>query len=153
MPSVKELLDLADIGYEPYARVPAKGIYITTANQLIGSYADERAFVHATKEYRGWQAHHVVETQDLGRLHIHDLSPSRDDQLCVLLPERAHVGRINSILRNRVPLNEGFSPSQLLSAYNEAYSVMGDYCGGGENLIRRELLAIVRATFKAFSLI
>jgi len=31
----------------------------------------------------------------------------------------------------------------LLEAYRSAYDLIGDYCGGGENLIRHELVEIV----------
>ncbi len=153
MTTVTELLDLAGVGYAQFTASAVSGIYITTGNQLIGTFADERSFVKSTSDYHGWQAHHVVETQDLRRLNLQTVSPSRDNQLCVLLPERAHIGRINSILRNRVPLGEQFTPMQLLEAYSEAYAIMGDYCGSGERIVRKELVGIVRATLKAHGLV
>jgi len=45
------------------------------------------------------------------------------------------------------------SPLQLLNAYSDAYELIGDYCGGGERLIKHELLEIVRATFREHNLI
>ena len=67
-----------------------------------------------TGEYRGWQAHHVVEKQDLGRLGVAHLFPPENDQLCVLLPERTHIGRINSVLRRQNPLGVQASARELL---------------------------------------
>jgi len=36
----------------------------------------------------------------------------------------------------------------LLEAYRSAYDLIGDYCGGGEKLIRHELVEIVKAIFR-----
>jgi hypothetical protein len=153
MPTVEQILDLAAFPFERFAPAGAAAVYITQGNQLIGTYKVLCRFRASTEDYRGWQAHHVLETQDLDRLAIAAASPSRDDQLCVLLPERAHIGRINSMLRRHAPMGVTMSPRDLLAAYAEAYELMGDYCGGGEKLIRTELLAIVRATLHAFRLI
>ena len=71
-----------------------------------------------------------------------------EDQLCVLLPERAHVGRVNSILRRENSTRYQATAQELRRAYAEAYSLIGDYCAGGEKGIKRELLAIVDAEFQ-----
>ncbi|HEX6013210.1 MAG TPA: hypothetical protein VFY87_15700, partial [Geminicoccaceae bacterium] len=112
-PLVAQVMASARIKHEPFAMKrngvviarPA-GVVMTAANQLLGSYADLRRFqvTDITGEYRGWQAHHVVEKQDLDRLGVAHLFPPENDQLCVLLPERAHIGRINSVLRRQNPL-------------------------------------------------
>jgi hypothetical protein len=86
----------------------------------------------------------VVEYQDLERLGVAVKFPDYKEQLTVLLPEVAHIQRINSILRNQAPMRAVLKASDLLSAYVSAYSLMGDYCGGGEQKIRAELMA--RAT-------
>jgi hypothetical protein len=74
--------------------------------------------------------------------------PPRDRQVCVLLPERAHRGRINSRLRTVLPIDTTISVDDLIEAYDDAYWVVGDYCGGGSLLIRRELVAIVKTVLK-----
>jgi hypothetical protein len=89
----------------------------------------------------------------LDRLGISSLFPPEQDQICVLLPERAHVGRINSLLRRENPkglhhiLGVNAIAREFLEGYKSAYELMGDYCGGGERLIRQELIAIVTAIF------
>jgi hypothetical protein len=153
MPDVLATLKLANIGFERFEEAASGRVYLTTGHQLIGTYTDLRAFRQVTSAYHGWEAHHVVETQDLSRLNIAQSSPSRNEQLCVLLPKLAHRDRINGVLRSYVQVNQIVTAVELLEAYTEAYDVIGDYCGGGERLIQRELLAIVRATFKAFDLI
>jgi hypothetical protein len=45
------------------------------------------------------------------------------------------------------PTNLHASVAQLRQAYRAAYSLIGDYCGGGEIPVRRELMAIVDAIF------
>lgn len=156
-PFVAQVLITAAIKHQPFVMerngtVIARllGVVVTTANQLLGSYADLKRFQRADSsgEYRGWQAHHIVEEQDLGRLGIAHLFPARDDQLCVLLPERAHIGRTNSILRRQNPIGMRVTVAELKSAYRLAYSMIGNYCGGGEAPIRMELMAIVDAIFR-----
>ena len=111
MLTVSELLDRAGIKYEPYAPAKVLPVYLTLGNQLIGTYAVLESYrtLDGTPKgnhwHQGWQAHHVVEKQDLARLQVEHLAASSDDQLCVLLPERAHIGRINSRLRKLRPLS------------------------------------------------
>jgi hypothetical protein len=143
-----QLLAAAGVRSRKFAEWPTGNILLTAANQLIGSYAELRRFQTSRPVYLGWQAHHIVETQDLERLGVASRFPGRDDQICVLLPERAHIGRINSILRNQNPSSMKVTASDLRRAYGDAYSMMGDYCGGGEAAIRRELMAIVEAVFR-----
>lgn len=153
MTDVAQLLGLAGIRHETYSQAQPELVYLTLGNQLIGTYKSLRKFCSACSDYHGWQAHHVVETQDLDRLNIASAAPARDAQLCVLLPERAHIGRINSVLRRQAPIGSMATPRELVAAYKEAYALMGDYCGGGELLIQRELVGIVRATFRSFQLL
>jgi hypothetical protein len=162
MPSAAEVLRAAKIRHQPFAmrrngglvaRPP--GVVLTAANQLLGSYADIKRFQRSavTGDYRSWQAHHVVEEQDLGRLDVSHLFPDRDGQLCVLLPERAHIGRINSILRHQNATGAQVTAAELRNAYRLAYSMIGNYCGGGEMAIRTELTAIVDAVFRLARLV
>lgn len=153
MLSVPEILKLAEISHETFGPAGTKPVFLTAGNQLIGTFKNLSAFRDSTKDYHGWHAHHVVETHDLGRLNVTTAAPSRKDQLCVLLPERAHIGRVNSLLRTNQPIRTSVTARELLASYREAYDLIGDYCGGGEKLIREELLSIVRATFRAFQLI
>jgi len=152
MPSVEQLLKLGEVESEPLASARSGKVLITQGNQLIGTYADLCKFRSTDSAYAGWQAHHVFETQDLERMHVDHVAPGRDDQLCVLLPERAHIGRINSVLRRYAPLGMILTPRSLLDAYREAYDLVGDYCGGGELMIKRELVGIVKGTLRAYRL-
>jgi hypothetical protein len=127
---------------------PVPGVYCTAAGQFIASYSDLKRFQSENRTYFGWHAHHIVESQDLQRLGVVDQSAPRNDQVCVLLPERSHIGRINSILRRQNPDGVAVTASELRGAYSLAYSTMGDYCGGGEEQIRQELLAIVGGTLR-----
>ena len=42
---------------------------------------------------------------------------------------------------------------ELLTAYEPAYSLIGNYCGGGEQKIRAELTAVARVIFRRAGLI
>jgi hypothetical protein len=68
--------------------------------------------------------------------------------LTVLLPQAAHVTRVNSVLRNQAPMNAVMSMGDLLIAYAAAYALMGNYSGGGGQNIRAELMAIARAILR-----
>jgi hypothetical protein len=146
--SVTEVLLTAGVKFSVYAGCPAGSVYLTNANQLIGTYKNLEAFRTGDGAYAGWHVHHVVEDDDLQRLGVSTHAPAYPDQLCVLIPERAHVGRINSILRRENPTRYQATGQELRRAYAEAYRMIGDYCGGGEAKIRNELLAIVDAEFQ-----
>jgi hypothetical protein len=139
---------MARVKYSAYPHCLAGNIYQTDANQLVGSYKDLRAFRKTDRNYASWQAHHVLEYDDLDRLGIRNHAPAYNDQLCILLPKQAHVKRINSILRGDNPPKYQATARELRSAYADAYELMGDYCGGGEAKIRKELLDIISAEFQ-----
>lgn len=155
---VREILTSAHVGFEnftpPSGNLRPAGVYITSANQLLGTFGNLERFQRSEKAYFGWHKHHIVEKQDLDRLGIGGLFPPEQDQICVLLPERAHVGRINSLLRRENPqglhhpLGVNALARAFLQGYKSAYDLIGDYCGGGERSIRQELMAIVAAIFR-----
>ena len=95
---VRDILRSAHVGFQRYtfpgARLQPAGVYITSGNQLVGTFSNLERFQRAEKAYFGWHKHHIVEKQDLDRLGISGLFPPEQEQICVLLPERAHVGRI-----------------------------------------------------------
>ena len=146
MSHVTEILISASIRFETMPGRP--GIYLTAANQLIGEYGVVRRLKTLDRVYNGWEAHHVVEKQDLDQLGVSKKAPPAKSQLSVLLPRAAHVERINNVLRNRNPSRYTASGDELLSAYQEAYSLVGDYSGRGAQNIKNELVAIVKATFR-----
>jgi hypothetical protein len=147
-----QILQASTIKFEPYDKWSKGNVLLTEANQLMGAFRALKEFQHFNQSYSGWQAHHIVETVDLERLGVAAKFTPRDEQLCVLITERAHIGRINSILRSENPLNLSATRTELWTAYRSAYALMGDYCGGGEARIRHELMAIVRTIFsKAFA--
>jgi hypothetical protein len=151
--TVYDILSAAAVSTRPYPAVPGAGIYRSDAGQLFGTYADlVRAQTlpqlgSASWPYRGWHRHHIVEFQDLERLGVAARFPAYDRQLCVLIPQSAHIERVNSVLNYSNPQGVQVTPKALRSAYESAYSMLGDYCGGGEMQIRVELLSIVDAVF------
>jgi hypothetical protein len=149
----KQILHVARIRHEPYRDADGYEVYITSGNQLVGTHKVLGKFRSQNRHYQGWQSHHVLETQDLGRLHITQLAPDSDNQFCVLLPERGHIDRINSVLRRQAPIGAILPPRALLQAYKDAYDLLGDYCGGGERTIRRELVSIVEASLKLYGVL
>ena len=84
----------------------------------------------------------MVEAQDLARLGVDGRFPAYEQQLAVLLPQAAHIQRVNSVLRNQAPKHAVMAAADLLAAYAAAYALMGNYCGGGEQRIREELMAL-----------
>jgi hypothetical protein len=152
MYTIPQILSLAGVKYENYPKWPMKTIYLTGANQLIGTYADLRRFQTSSPDYFGWDVHHIVEAQDLGRLGVEHLCPPYEQQVCVLIPRTAHSRRINSIFRSQNPTNVQVTASDLRSAYRDAYWLIGDYCGGGEKSIREELVNVVLAVFRSAGL-
>src|SRR5262245_20336448 len=144
MISNRLILNSASISYTPFEGNPE--IYISKGNQLFGGYHFLTAFRAGYRDkmgraYTGWEVHHIVEAQDLDRLGLSSQFPNYESQLCVLLPREAHVGRINNVLRNRNPSRYSATARELLSAYREAYELIGNYSGSNEALIINELMA------------
>jgi hypothetical protein len=132
----------------PHELTSAPGVFCTAGNQILGSFKDLAFFSDRNPAYKGWHRHHIVESRDLKRLGVTDRLPEYCEQLCVLLPPSAHAVRINSVLQRQNPNDVRASAADLRGAYVLAYSMMGDYCGGGKSLIRKELMSIVRGQFR-----
>jgi hypothetical protein len=147
MEFVETTLRNARVSYEAhFCMSRERCIWLTGANQLISTYRDLKDFAKLDDSYRGWHAHHVFEAQDLDRIGASGKFPAYDGQLAVLLPEAAHINRINSILRNQAPKHAVLKRKEMLGAYRCAYELMGDYSGGGERNVINELIAIVETT-------
>ena len=108
--TVTDVLLTAGVKFSVYAGREPRNVYVTAANQLIGSYRHLEALRASDNNYNGWDAHHVVEDDDLHRLGVARTHLRVSDQLCLLIPERAHVGRINSILRRENPTKYRAAP-------------------------------------------
>jgi hypothetical protein len=147
------ILKEARVPYREYRCNSPLPIWLTSGNQLMSSYRVLTRFATIDRHYAGWHAHHVVEAQDLERLAVAVTFPPYPGQLAVLLPQAAHIKRVNSVLRNQAPMSAIFPATDLLAAYAAAYALMGNYCGGGEQRIQAELMAIVRAVFRRAGLI
>jgi hypothetical protein len=119
----------------------------------MSSYAALTRFATIGPHYAGWHAHHVVEVQDLERMDVAAKFPDYREQLTVLLPQAAHIKRVNSVLRNQAPMGAIMPIADLLNAYTAAYALMGNYCGGGEQRIRAELMAVARVIFRRAGLL
>ncbi|MDG4552786.1 MAG: hypothetical protein P9E24_00855 [Candidatus Competibacter sp.] len=146
--TIPHLLMAAGVRHEPYTKAPSSKIVLTAANQLIGTYSDLRGFQQSSSQYSGWDAHHIVEAQDLERLGVQQRFPPYEQQICVLLPKTAHAKRINSVLRKENPSHLQATADELKAAYRDAYWLMGDYCGGGERRVREELVKIADTVFR-----
>ena len=93
MVTVKSILDRASLKYEPYKQAGGLPIYMIGGLQLIGDYKAFEAFKNANKHYRGWQAHHVFESQDIDRMHVELLAPSRErSAMCAVAGTGAYRG-------------------------------------------------------------
>ncbi len=148
MDFVESILKDSRVPYREYRCNSPSPIWLTAGNQLLSSYSALSRFATVDRHYRGWHAHHVVEAQDLDRLGVSAKFPPYQEQLTVLLPQPAHIQRVNSVLRNQAPKHAVMAPVALLSAYAAAYSLMGNYSGGGVQRIQAELMAIARAVFR-----
>ena len=148
MDFVESILKDSRVPYREYRCNSPSPIWLTSGNQLLSSYRALSRFATVDCHYRGWHAHHVVEAQDLERLGISAKFPAYEEQLTVLLPHAAHIQRVNSVLRNQAPKYAVMAVADLLAAYAGAYALMGNYCGGGEQRIQAELMAIARATLR-----
>ena len=147
------VLKEARVRYREYRCNSPLPIWLTAGNQLMASYRAMSRFATVDRHYAGWHAHHIVEFQDLDRLGVASKFPAYSDQLTVLLPQSAHIKRVNSVLRNQAPKSAVMPAADLLAAYAAAYALMGNYSGGGEQRIRNELMAIARAIFRRAGLI
>ena len=147
------ILKEARLRYREYRCNSPLPIWLTAGNQLMSSYTALSRFATVDPHYPGWHAHHIVEAQDLERLGVAGKFPPYPDQLTVLLPQSAHIKRVNSVLRRQAPMDAIMPAPDLLAAYAAAYSLMGNYCGGGEQRIQSELMAVARAIFRRAGLI
>lgn len=145
---VESILKDSRVRYREYRCNSPSPIWLTSGNQLMSSHSALSRFATVDRHYRGWHAHHVVEAQDLERLGMAAKFPAYEHQLTVLLPQAAHIQRVNSLLRNQAPQHAVIPAAELLTAYAAAYALMGNYCGGGEQRIRAELMAMVRAILR-----
>ena len=141
-------LKKAGISHELHWLKSEKRVFVTRANQLIGEHNTLKEFRKENPDYKDWDSHHIVEKQDLARLGIEAHMPHQNRQVCVLLPATAHQKRVNSILRRYLPRNILPSENDLLEAYQEAYDLIGNYCGSNKHRIRHELMALVRSILK-----
>jgi len=148
MDLVESILKESRVRYREYRCNSPMPIWLTAGNQLIASYRALALFAKVDRHYSGWHAHHVVEAQDLERLGIAAKFPAYQDQPTVLVPQAAHILRINSVLRNHAPMYASTTHQDLLTSYAAAYALMGNYCGGGAQRIQDELMAIARAMFR-----
>jgi hypothetical protein len=153
MDFVESILKESRVRYREYRCNSPSPIWLTSANQLMASYTALTRFALIDRHYTGWHAHHIVEARDLERLGVADRFPKYEGQLTVLLPQAAHIARMNSVLRNQAPMNAVMPLGDLLIAYAAAYALMGNYSGAGEQKIRTELTAIARTIFRHAGLV
>jgi hypothetical protein len=148
MDFVESILQESRVRYREYRSHSPSPIWLTSANQLMASYKVLARFAIIDRHYAGWRAHHVVEKEDLERLGVASRFPGYEEQLTVLLPQVAQIRRINSIMRNQASMGAALPAQALLTTYASAYSLMGNYSGGGEEKIRTELMSVARAIFR-----
>ncbi len=144
--TVEELLYKAKVAYVTWSA--DTNILLTGGNQLVGRYSSFKRFRKSNTAYRGWHAHHVVEDNDIHRLGLTAAFPKYEDQVCVLLPAAAHVSRVNSVLPRVSSRDSKILAEEIRGDYRITYSMIGNYCGGSEAKIQKELMSIVDATLK-----
>ncbi|WP_263382256.1 hypothetical protein [Granulicella arctica] len=158
---VRNVLSIAKIPFSPFVPAELKAVvrdvYLTDAGQLVGPYSRmlsrRRNFLDKIDAasganagpYNSWECHHVVERQDLERLSINGKVPTYSRQICVLLPSHGHSSRVSGVLRGEIPVGDLVTIDDVLPAYSSAYEILGNYSGGGDKNIQRELEAIVNA--------
>jgi hypothetical protein len=154
------LINFKKIRLEVFESKPGYTIYITENGQLIGTHESLKRFAERYVDgngilvYKGWNSHHLVEEIHLENLGIRSYYPERGKLPCVLLPPKAHIKRIGSILRALdsdgkliLEFNEQFiSRVKYYSGqYSEAYQAMGKYTGlGTEKQLAKELNTFVK---------
>src|SRR3954470_3827328 len=153
MDFVESILKDSRVRYREYRCNSPSPIWLTSGNQLLSSYQALSRFARVDRHYSGWHAHHVLEAQDLERFGVTGKFPAYEQQLTVLLPHAAHIRRIKSGLRNQAPQYAAMTTGDLMTAYTAAYALMGNYCGGGEQRVRAELMAIARAILRFAGLV
>lgn len=152
MDFVERILKDSRVRFREYRCNSPSTIWLTSGNQLMSSYSALSRFATVDRHYRGWHAHHVVEGHDLERLGISAKLPGYEQQVTVLLPLAAHIQCASSSGRNQAP-QQADRAGDLLSSYAAAFALMGNYCGGGEQRIQAELVAIVRAILRYAGLV
>jgi hypothetical protein len=60
MYTIPQILTSASVKYEDYPKWSGRGVFLSAASQLIGTYADLRRFQTSNPDYFGWDAHHIV---------------------------------------------------------------------------------------------
>jgi hypothetical protein len=136
---------------DPATQLP---LLLTPADQIVGAHIALTNFRKAYSQDYGriigrsgttargaWESHHIVEGQDLDVLRSLGL-PIPKYEVCpaVLLPPEAHRSRVNRVLPRGV--NRLLAD---LESYDDAYGIVGNYTGAGEQAIKRELMAVCRA--------
>jgi len=143
MYTVVQILSAARIISVPFTNGGVT-VQLTTGDQLMGTYDQLCKFRDANPDYAGWEAHHILESLDVERLGLGAFAPPYGQQICVLLPRKAHQ-RINSVLRRANPTGWSATSPELKWAYRDAYNLVGNYCGSSEALIFQELYNIFDA--------
>ncbi len=128
--------------YRPVGSTAAVlGIYLTPALQLIGAYRSFKGFAQNQSGYKGWEAHHIFEGSEAsssgGRYPIYD------EQLCVLLPNYSHRSIVSPHLSSWRHLL--LTRREIIDKYRDVYEDIGEYCGGSQKDITRELVALLTA--------
>lgn len=147
MDFVERILKDSRVRFREYRCNSPSRIWLTSGNQLMSSYSALSRFATVDRHYRGWRAHHVLEASDVQRFGMAANLPPYEQQLTVLLPLTAHIQRTINSRRNHAP-QQAVLAADLLSSYAAAFALMGNYCGGGEERIRAELVAVARAILR-----
>ena len=154
MISCEEILRKSEVveSLTPWEVVGPYKIYLTKNDQIVGTYSALRQFRQKHNDLYGkkgsidpWEAHHILELNQLSNLMIRDKFPNKNDCLCVLIPKPAH-SRINSRL---ISLTRKFTGIRfILDGYRDAHNMIGNYNGAGESKIKKELDSIVEISLQ-----
>ena len=154
MISCEEILQKSGVveSLNPWEVVGPYKVYLTKSDQIVGTYSALRQFRQKHNDLYGkkgsidpWEAHHILELNQLSNLRISHKFPGKNDCLCVLIPKPAH-GRINSRLISFARKFIGIR--SILEGYHDAHETIGNYNGTGESEIKKELDSIVETSLK-----
>lgn len=141
-------------------------VYVTESGQLVGPFwalqelqetnAKAKKLNLIEDDYENWEANHILFKEHVNLLGAQARFTHEKEQLCHLVPPLADSQYVSDVVKRVLDDEEGLEPNeiptvgQLIKAYLQGYYCkhqterqgFGDYCGGEQDVVARELMAI-----------